>query len=69
MSDKINILSELWTTKQAAAYLNTTPKSLTTQRYLGHMKDLKYYKLGHKIMYKKYDLDTWIENHASIQEA
>lgn len=64
MSDKINILSELWTTKQAADYLGTTVKSLTTQRYLGRLKDLKHYRIGHKVMYKKVDLDNWIEAHA-----
>ena len=64
------ILSELWTTKQAAAYLNTTPKSLTSQRYLGYIKDLKCYRIGRKVMYKKCDLDAWIEKHAeNIQEA
>lgn len=53
---------ELYTTAEAAAYLGTTPKSLTVMRCKGSL-DLPVIQWGSgkRIRFKKADLDNWIE--------
>ncbi|MGW0035734.1 helix-turn-helix transcriptional regulator [Gordonia sp. NPDC003376] len=46
----------------AARVLNTTPGTLATYRYLN--KGPKYYKIGRRVVYRRSDLDAWLEAHA-----
>ena len=50
------------TSKEAGTYLRTSDAVLQQWRYLG--KGPKYYKLGRKVLYKRADLDAWVESQA-----
>ena len=52
---------ELFTTAEAAAYLGTTPKSLTVMRCTGAIKiPVIKWGIGNRIRFRKKDLDKWI---------
>jgi len=51
----------LLTQAQAAAYLGTTPKSLSVMRSQGKI-DIPFVKWGNRIRYEQKDLDAWIES-------
>lgn len=55
---------DMWmTTKEAASYARTTPGTLSTLR-CDH-KGPKYYKPSkRRVLYKKSDLDAWLEGGA-----
>ncbi|MGW5522271.1 helix-turn-helix transcriptional regulator [Gordonia sp. NPDC003950] len=59
--------TEVMDTKEAAAYVCSTPRTLEQFRYLG--KGPKYYKLGQKVVYRRSDLDAWLDAHAVTPEA
>lgn len=48
--------------KAAAVYMDTTEGTLSTWRYLG--KGPRYYKVGRRVVYRRSDLDAWLEAHA-----
>lgn len=52
MDDNLN-------TQGAAEYLGSTPHTLNTWRYLN--KGPKYVRMGRKIMYRRADLDAWMD--------
>lgn len=53
--------------KAAAPYIGTTAGTLNTWRYLG--KGPKYYKIGRRVVYRRADLDAWLDAHAVTPEA
>ena len=59
---------QLLTTKQAAEYLNISPKTLEKYRYEGGGPH--YIKKGRLVRYTLIDLEKWIENlkYASTSE-
>lgn len=49
---------------QAAAYLNCTPASLRCARNTGKLWGNvapTYLKIGRKVLYRRFDLDSWVE--------
>lgn len=57
-----NVEKELYTTAEAAAYLGTTPKSLTVMRCTGAINiPVIQWGKGNRIRFKKSDLDKWIK--------
>ena len=60
-------MSDTMTSKEAAGYLRTSDAVLQQWRYLG--KGPKYYKLGRKVIYKRTDLDAWMESQAVTPRA
>jgi len=52
---------------EAAAYTRTKPGTLSNWRSLG--KGPPYVKAGGRIIYRKADLDRWLEAHARDPEA
>ena len=58
------IEKQLYTTAEAAAYLGTTPKSLTVMRCTGSIEiPVVQWGVGNRIRFRKADLDKWIEEH------
>lgn len=58
-----NVEKELYTTAEAAAYLGTTPKSLTVMRCTGAINiPVIQWGKGNRIRFQKADLDKWIES-------
>lgn len=59
---------DLFSTDQAAAYLELSPNTLEiwrcTKRYA-----LPYVKIGRKVRYRKVDLDHWLEAQTRRQTA
>lgn len=52
---------------EAAAYMRLRPGTLTNWRSLG--TGPKYTKAGGRVVYRKADLDRWLEKHAHDPEA
>ena len=50
----------LLTREQAAAYLGLKPQTLASWAAFGR-HDLPYYKIGSRAMYRRADLDDWLE--------
>ena len=55
-----NQRAELLSRKQAAEYLNTTPGPLNYWASTGK-HNLPYYRMGAKAVYKRAELDAWLE--------
>jgi len=55
-----NEWAELLSRKQAAEYLNTTPGTLNYWASTGK-HNLPYYRMGTKAVYKRAELDAWLE--------
>lgn len=56
--------SDLFTPKQAAAYLHVSIGHLANMRIKG--VGAKYYKPSpRKVLYRKHDLDAWLESRAN----
>lgn len=51
--------SGLMTIYEAAEYLNLTDRTLRQWKHYG--RGPAFYKLGGKLMYRKQDIDDWIE--------
>ena len=51
---------ELLTPQQVAEKLGVTETTLTAWRHHGRY-DLPYLKLGRKVMYRKSDIESWLE--------
>ena len=50
-----------WDTRQAAIYLNLSPRTL--EKYRSSKTGPKYYRAGRRrVVYQKKDLDRWIIN-------
>lgn len=52
-------MEEYYTTEECAAILKVSPKTLETWRSRG--KGPKYYKVGGRVLYKKSDIEAFIE--------
>lgn len=50
-----------FSSKSAATYVDRTPSAWLQDRNR-NPKHPKYYKLGSRILYKREDLDAWVEN-------
>lgn len=57
----MNDMNEIMRPKEAADYVGSTVGSLATYRYLD--KGPTYIKAGRKILYRRADLDAWLEAH------
>lgn len=51
---------------EAAAYLGVFPKTLSNWATTGRYQ-LKFHKVGGKVVYLKSDLDKWLESRATTQ--
>ena len=51
---------ELLTTAEAASYLRTTPGTLTTWRCT-KARTIPYIKRGRSVLYRRRDLDAWLD--------
>ena len=52
--------SDLLTTKEAAAYISSTPGSLGSSRATGHGP--RFIKIGTAVFYRRADLDDYLAN-------
>ncbi len=53
---------------EAAAYLGVLPKTLSNWASTGRYQ-LKFHKIGGKVIYLKSDLDKWLESRVTTQAA
>ena len=52
--------TDLLDTGEAAAYLHLSPRTLERYRVTG--EGPRFLKLGRRVLYRRDDLDTWIES-------
>ena len=52
--------TDLLDTDEAAAYLHLSPRTLERYRVTG--EGPRFLKLGRRVLYRRGDLDTWIES-------
>ncbi len=50
-----------FTTDEAAGYINLAASTLTKKRLYGDGPT--YFKIGRRVIYKREDLDVWLERH------
>ena len=62
----MNKTNQWLTTDEAAKELNISPRTLNNARSTGTGIIIGYTKIGSRVFYKKYDVDTYIEKNTYI---
>jgi excisionase family DNA binding protein len=61
-------MPEQMTNEQAAEYIGVKPQTLAVWRTTGRY-DLKFYKIGSSVRYRRTDLDAWMNKRCGTSTA